>query len=118
MHKLERSKSSGALILEEQPLHIHGKLVRKVYASGCEFIEWSPELRSAIRELWADGGIRKTYKLRNNFHISESAEYFFNELDRISKKNYRPSLLDILHTRVPTSGVVQFYFTIKGINFE
>ncbi|RCN50897.1 g-protein alpha subunit [Ancylostoma caninum] len=43
---------------------------------------------------------------------------FFNELDRISKKNYKPSLLDILHTRVPTSGVVQFYFTMKGINFE
>ncbi|VDM80027.1 unnamed protein product [Strongylus vulgaris] len=82
---------------------IHGKLVRKVYASGCEFIDWGPELRSAVRELWADGGVRKT---------------FFNDLDRISKKNYKPSIQDILHTRVPTSGVVQFYFTMKGINFE
>ncbi|RCN25034.1 g-protein alpha subunit [Ancylostoma caninum] len=86
--------------------------------SGCEFIDWGPELRSAVRELWADGGIRKAYSMKNSFHISESAEYFFNELDRISKKNYKPSLLDILHTRVPTSGVVQFYFTMKGINFE
>ncbi|KAK5980598.1 hypothetical protein GCK32_022081 [Trichostrongylus colubriformis] len=55
-------------------VQIHGKLVRKVYATGCEFIEWSPELRSAIRELWADGGIRKTYKMKNTFHLSESAE--------------------------------------------
>ncbi|EPB68627.1 g-protein alpha subunit [Ancylostoma ceylanicum] len=79
---------------DNNSMEIHGKLVRKVHASGCEFIDWGPELRSAVREL------------------------FFNELDRISKKNYKPSLLDILHTRVPTSGVVQFYFTMKGINFE
>ncbi|KAL6743659.1 hypothetical protein Aduo_016676 [Ancylostoma duodenale] len=103
---------------DNNSMEIHGKLVRKVHASGCEFIDWGPELRSAVRELWADGGIRKAYSMKNSFHISESAEYFFNELDRISKKNYKPSLLDILHTRVPTSGVVQFYFTMKGINFE
>ncbi|KAK6758445.1 hypothetical protein RB195_015954 [Necator americanus] len=103
---------------DNNSMEIHGKLVRKVYASGCEFIEWGPELRAAVRELWADSGVRKAYSMKNSFHISESAEYFFNELERISKKNYKPSLLDILHTRVPTSGVVQFYFTMKGINFE
>nr|CDJ84056.1 Guanine nucleotide binding protein (G-protein) domain containing protein [Haemonchus contortus] len=118
MSALLEAKDTLGIPFDNSSMEIHGKLVRKVYASGCEFIEWSPELQSAIRELWADGGIRKTYTKRNTFHLSESAEYFFNDLDRISKKNYKPSLLDILHTRVPTSGVVQFYFTMKGINFE
>ncbi|CAJ0588668.1 unnamed protein product [Cylicocyclus nassatus] len=106
------------IAFDNNSMEIHGKLVRKVHASGCEFIEWGPELRSAVKELWADSGVRKTYSLRSSFHISESAEYFFNDLDRISKKNYKPSIQDILHTRIPTSGVVQFYFTMKGINFE
>ncbi|WKY13003.1 hypothetical protein Q1695_004096 [Nippostrongylus brasiliensis] len=118
MNALLDAKDSLRIPFDNISMEIHGKLVRKVHASGCEFIEWSPELRSAINELWSDGGIRKAYAQRNAFHISESSEYFFNELDRISKKNYKPSLLDILHTRVPTSGVVQFYFTMKGINFE
>ncbi|KAE9420434.1 hypothetical protein Angca_007361 [Angiostrongylus cantonensis] len=103
---------------ENNSMEIHGEVVRKAFAAGCKYTEWSPELCSALRALWTDGGIRKAYSTRNYFHISESSEYFFNELDRIADENYKPSLLDILHTRVPTSGVVQFLFTAKGINFE
>ncbi|VDO71096.1 unnamed protein product [Haemonchus placei] len=89
--------------------------------SSMEFIEWSPELQSAIRELWADAPYEVELCVNKILYviiIMLVYSSFFNDLDRISKKNYKPSLLDILHTRVPTSGVVQFYFTMKGINFE
>ncbi|VDM50461.1 unnamed protein product [Toxocara canis] len=40
------------------------------------------------------------------------------QLERIYAPNYRPSVQDILHTRVPTTGVVQVQFTIKGCIFR
>ncbi|KHN83917.1 Guanine nucleotide-binding proteinalpha-15 subunit [Toxocara canis] len=43
---------------------------------------------------------------------------FMEQLERIYAPNYRPSVQDILHTRVPTTGVVQVQFTIKGCIFR
>ncbi|KAK0426885.1 hypothetical protein QR680_009948 [Steinernema hermaphroditum] len=78
----------------------------------------TPDLYEALRNLWADNSIQEAYKLRNFIHVSDSTEYFFKELDRISHTEYCPSTQDILHIRVPTTGVVQVSFPIKGCVFR
>lgn len=39
-------------------------------------------------------------------------------MERTSKKDYRPTDQDILHTRMPTTGVVKLDFVLKGIDFH
>ncbi|CAB3399084.1 unnamed protein product [Caenorhabditis bovis] len=43
---------------------------------------------------------------------------FYDEIDRISAPSYVPSSADILHTRVPTTGVVRVEFVLKNIKFQ
>jgi len=49
----------------------------------------------------------------DNFCLS-----FFEHIERIGEKDYRPNNLDILLTRVPTTGVVKLMFTLKNIDFK
>ncbi|TKR62091.1 hypothetical protein L596_026097 [Steinernema carpocapsae] len=78
----------------------------------------TPEVYEALKNLWADNAIQEAYKLRNYINVSDSTEYFFTDVDRISQADYCPSTQDILHIRVPTTGVVQVMFPIKGCVFR
>lgn len=49
----------------------------------------------------------------SNILQSDSVNYFFNEIDRISRPNYIPSHKDILHCRKATKGVYEFTIKIK-----
>uniref|UniRef100_A0A1I7Z696 G-protein alpha subunit n=1 Tax=Steinernema glaseri TaxID=37863 RepID=A0A1I7Z696_9BILA len=78
----------------------------------------TPDVYEALKNLWADDIIRESYKMRNFINVPDSTEYFFKELDRISHTDYCPNTQDILHIRVPTTGVVQVSFPIKGCVFR
>ena len=41
------------------------------------------KLRTALAWLWADSGVRQCYDRNNEFQLQESADFFFNCLDRI-----------------------------------
>nr|CAD2197330.1 unnamed protein product [Meloidogyne enterolobii] len=43
---------------------------------------------------------------------------YFENIERIAEKDYRPTNQVILHTRVPTTGVVKLLFTLNGIDFN
>jgi len=43
---------------------------------------------------------------------------YFENIERIAEKDYRPTNQVILHTRVPTTGVVKLLFTLNGIDFK
>ncbi|CAJ0582112.1 unnamed protein product, partial [Mesorhabditis spiculigera] len=83
-----------------------------------EIEEIPPNLQLGLQKLWKDKNVLKIYETRGEYHLSDSAAYFFDNLDRICEKGYQPSHEDILHTRVPTTGVVQMSFKAKGLNFE
>nr|BAB79200.1 G protein alpha subunit x class [Halocynthia roretzi]BAB79201.1 G protein alpha subunit x class [Halocynthia roretzi] len=68
-------------------------------------------------KLWNDGGIQQCYARRNEFQLSDSTLYFMSNLDQISEEDYIPSLQDILRSRMPTTGIREYQFTIGNFVF-
>ena len=76
------------------------------------------EIGGAIKELWADPGVQKTWKRRAEFQIVESVKSYFNDIDRIMKSDYVPTQQDMLLARIRTSGIVTEKYVIDGVDFE
>ncbi len=77
----------------------------------------TPEIGKAIKSLWSDPGILKVFENKSKFQITDSAEYWFNAIDRISDPAFIPTVQDVLRSRVRTSGIVENTYTIEGVQF-
>ncbi|CAD5223075.1 unnamed protein product [Bursaphelenchus okinawaensis] len=75
------------------------------------------EIAEAIKELWNDPQLKQIFHSEPCFQSSNSVEYFLNNIDRISEPDFEPSNLDCLHARVATTGVVEFKFKFKELDF-
>lgn len=73
---------------------------------------------AAIKGLWKDPALQKTWARRSEFQIVESVKYYFNKIDEISQPDYLASDDDILYARVRTSGIVTERYMIDGTMFE
>nr|CAB3249854.1 guanine nucleotide-binding protein subunit alpha-13-like [Phallusia mammillata] len=78
------------------------------------FLEYVPH----IMELWKDDGIRSAYDRRREFQLGESVRYFLENLDRIGKSDYVPTMQDILLSRQATKGIQEYMFEIRRIPFR
>ncbi|XP_061657250.1 guanine nucleotide-binding protein subunit alpha-11-like isoform X2 [Syngnathoides biaculeatus] len=72
----------------------------------------------AIKLLWSDAGLQRCYERRREFRLSDSAKYYFSDMDRITAPGYIPNVQDILRVRVPTTGIIEYPFHIKGVTFR
>eukprot|EP01156_Anaeramoeba_ignava_P023926 Anaeramoba_ignava/c21830_g4_i1.p1 GENE.c21830_g4_i1~~c21830_g4_i1.p1 ORF type:complete len:210 (+),score=72.10 c21830_g4_i1:52-681(+) len=79
---------------------------------------WRPEIADWIKILWKDPGIQATYQQRYKFQLNDSAAYFFDNIDRISKQDYIPSSGDILRARIRTSGIDEADYRISHLQFK
>lgn len=71
----------------------------------------NPQLARAIMQLWDDQGVQACIKKAGaEYHLNDSAKYFFQNLERISTPGYLPSDQDILRSRVKTTGIVETSF--------
>uniref|UniRef100_A0A8R1IC75 Uncharacterized protein n=2 Tax=Caenorhabditis japonica TaxID=281687 RepID=A0A8R1IC75_CAEJA len=52
------------------------------------------------------------------YNIDDSTIYFLENFSRITEKGYLPTEEDILKSRVPTSGVIQYKIMLKNFNFR
>eukprot|EP01084_Bolivina_argentea_P315058 545775_1 len=69
--------------------------------------------------LWKEDAVKQIYKNRAIYHIDDSSEYFFDEIDRIGMiDEYLPTDSDILLVRYRTTGVIESKFDILGSNFH
>ena len=68
--------------------------------------------------LWADKGLKETYKRRSEIQVIDSIGYFLDNLKRICKTDYSPSIQDILHARKTTQSIVEFQVEIDNIDFH
>ncbi|KAJ8357417.1 hypothetical protein SKAU_G00202110 [Synaphobranchus kaupii] len=66
----------------------------------------------AIRQLWADPGIRACYSRRREFQLLDSTEY------AIAASGYIPTNQDVLRVRVPTTGIIDYSFTVEKISLR
>ncbi|CAG2176719.1 unnamed protein product [Oppiella nova] len=73
---------------------------------------------TAIKQLWVDSGVQKCYNRRNEYQLSDSAKYYFNDIDRLSATNYMPTRQDILRVRVPTTGINEYTFELNSVRFR
>ena len=78
----------------------------------------TPELGELIQKIWTHESVQKLFIRRNEFQLNDSAEFYFNEIGRISKSDYLPTQDDVLRSRVRTTGIVQSDFIIKKLNFS
>jgi GTPase SAR1 family protein len=69
-----------------------------------------------IRDLWTDPGIQETYEQRAKFQLIDSADYYFDNIERIMGPEYIATVTDILKSRVRTSGIVAEKYKIDGVD--
>lgn len=79
----------------------------------------NPELAQRIKSIWLSEAIQNAFSLRSKIlMLSESAQYFFDRIDDVTKPSYIPSDEDILRARVRTTGICNTEFELDGANFE
>eukprot|EP01135_Chromosphaera_perkinsii_P009590 Nk52_evm40s1810 gene=Nk52_evmTU40s1810 len=71
------------------------------------------KLLGMFERVWSDSGIQKCYTKRNLLQVEDSAIYFFENIKRICDHSYIPTQQDVLHTRAPTSGIIEYKFCVK-----
>jgi guanine nucleotide-binding protein subunit alpha len=72
------------------------------------------EISHAIKMLSQDPGVREAISRFSEFQLSDSAEYFFDSIERLVAENYIPTTEDILHLRVKTTGVYRTEVEFDG----
>ena len=78
----------------------------------------TPELGEVVKKIWEHATFQTVFTRRSEFQLNDSAEFYFNEINRLSASGYTPTLDDVLRSRVRTTGIVQSDFTIKSLNFS
>ncbi|KAN0040598.1 hypothetical protein ACTA71_008936 [Dictyostelium dimigraforme] len=82
-------------------------------------VTWTKEIGENSVKLWNDSGIKSTFEKRDKeFQLNDSAEYFFNSLQRINQDNYLPTAQDALRARVTTKGIIEADVTFDNINMK
>lgn len=71
-----------------------------------------------ISELWQNSGIQEAYQRRREYQLTDSAKYFLSALKRLSEVDYLPTEQDILRSRVPTTGIIEYRFNVEHVVFR
>ncbi|KAE9388570.1 heterotrimeric G protein alpha subunit 4, partial [Gymnopus androsaceus JB14] len=69
-----------------------------------------------LTALWEDPNIRHAYERGNEAALPANLKYYFSEIDRLFQPNYQPTEQDIMHARVPTTGITETTLSTK--NYE
>eukprot|EP00047_Mylnosiga_fluctuans_P002040 m.222911 g.222911 ORF g.222911 m.222911 type:complete len:360 (+) comp10848_c0_seq1:35-1114(+) len=112
-------EAMGALKINlgDQSNRVHVKAVLN-YAEASAQVGLTPELASAIKALWQDGGVQECFRRSNEYQLNDSAEYYFNSIDRIAQPNYVPTTQDVLRSRVRTTGIIETSFRYKDLIYR
>mmetsp|Transcript_19404 Transcript_19404/g.27320 ORF Transcript_19404/g.27320 Transcript_19404/m.27320 type:complete len:371 (+) Transcript_19404:173-1285(+) len=79
----------------------------------------SESLNGKIKHIWNDVHISHTFQhFRGAQSVPDSAGYFFSRLDETWKKDYLPSIADVLRSRVRTTGIVEQHYRFKESKFH
>jgi GTPase SAR1 family protein len=80
---------------------------------------WSTDIGINIKLLWSDKNIRNAYNQHDSrFLINDTAQYFFDNLDRINSVDFQPTIDDILRVRVRSQGIEEAEFIFDKRTFK
>ncbi|XP_075147627.1 guanine nucleotide-binding protein G(q) subunit alpha-like [Haematobia irritans] len=71
-----------------------------------------------MKDLWSDAGIQECYMRRSEYQLIDAIKYYLENIDRIAAASYLPSNNDILHVRIPTTGIVEYTLKFKKVQFR
>eukprot|EP00029_Vermamoeba_vermiformis_P013050 TRINITY_DN7986_c0_g1_i1.p1 TRINITY_DN7986_c0_g1~~TRINITY_DN7986_c0_g1_i1.p1 ORF type:complete len:381 (-),score=78.50 TRINITY_DN7986_c0_g1_i1:199-1263(-) len=91
---------------------------QRIMALNTYPFEVTPEIGRDIKALWADPGIKMAFDQSAKFQLLDSAAYFFNDIDRISAKDYNPDVQDVLRARSKTTGITETEFEVDSTKFR
>ncbi|KAL2913288.1 guanine nucleotide-binding protein subunit alpha [Polyrhizophydium stewartii] len=77
-----------------------------------------PEVAQAIRGLYADAGVRACIERSREYQLNDSAQYYFESIDRISQRDYIPTDQDVLRSRVKTTGITDSTFQVGQLTYR
>ncbi|CAL1567681.1 unnamed protein product [Knipowitschia caucasica] len=91
---------------------VHSKRLSQVEVHTVSSLEpWQTE---AIGKVWNDHGVQMCYDRRREFQISDNAKYYLSDFDRIAQPSYIPTVQDVLRVRVPTTGIIEYPFSLPS----
>lgn len=80
---------------------------------------WTPEVGKSIKALWNDSGIRAVYGMAGSlYQLNDTADYFFNCIDRYMETDFCPSVDDVLRVRVRSTGIEEAMFSFEKMIFK
>jgi guanine nucleotide-binding protein G(i) subunit alpha len=68
---------------------------------------WNFQLMEAIKILWTETAIKEAYNHRTEYQFVESMGYYMSQFDSMMDPNYLPSELDVLCSKVKTTGIIE-----------
>jgi GTPase SAR1 family protein len=72
-----------------------------------------------ILKLWESPDIKRILadKVNVEYELPDSTEYFLNQLSTVLDPLYVPSNADLFRVRIPTTGIQETEFIVKGVKF-
>jgi len=80
--------------------------------------ELNPEVAVLVKTFWQDQAVQEVFGMGNRFHLSESADYFLNQVDTVARPDYIPSFNDVIRCRIRTTGIVELEFQYEKHVFK
>ncbi|KAK9898933.1 G protein alpha-subunit [Cystobasidium minutum MCA 4210] len=83
-------------------------------------VRWpvAPHLAKTVTHLYSDGGVRKAMARRNEYQLNDSAEYFFEHVERTTNPHFVPNDDDILRCRVKTTGISETFLQVDHLRYR
>jgi len=86
-------------------------LAKTIVDGNYEWKENMKELSTTIKDdfekLWKNEDVQLMYQNRYEYQIPDNVEYFFDNLETLSKKDYLPNNDDIVRLRIKTTGIIE-----------
>ncbi|PWN46267.1 putative guanine nucleotide-binding protein alpha-1 subunit [Ceraceosorus guamensis] len=72
----------------------------------------------AVFGLWRDPGVQACFQRSREYQLNDSAQYYFDSVERMAQPNYLPTDQDVLRSRVKTTGITETHFQIGELNYK
>lgn len=72
----------------------------------------------AVKGLWHDAGVQECFGRSREYQLNDSAQYYFDAIERMAQSNYLPSDQDVLRSRVKSTGITETHFQIGELKYK
>lgn len=81
-------------------------------------VSLSTELAEAIHRIWIEMASTPALYTSNDCQLTDVTAYLMENIRRFGETDYIPSDQDVLHVRLPTTGVIETCFNFKTCKFR